>query len=157
MHTEIIPHENKWKKYGACLIRASLVCNATCVHIPASTWLSPRASQSWDAVTCPSSLDQREGRSEGTQSELSFDCWCSLLSPQMWQELLGHLRTALQGVLLYWQWDFVAWRGERDDYRTPCLCYCPHHRKSHLGNYQILLREGDLLSANIRDVIDALS
>lgn len=38
MHTEIIPRETKCKKgekVGACCIRASLVRNAMCVHIPA--------------------------------------------------------------------------------------------------------------------------
>lgn len=130
-----------------CCIRASLVCNAMCVHIPAFcyltlTWCFPELRP----VTCASSLNPGEGRGEGgSQSEgLSSYCWCSLLTPPKWQQLLGHLRTALQGVLLLARrlCTLERWKRWLQNY----CCYCPHHRRSHLGNYQIPLIEGDRFS-----------
>lgn len=152
--------KKKEKKIGACFIRASLVCNAMCVPISAFTWLSPRASQSWDAVTCPSSLDQWEGRGEGTQSELlSSDCWCSLLSPPKWQELLGHLRTALQGVLLLLARRSCSLERWKRWLQNSLLVLLPPPQKKSSRELPNPFERGRslLLSANIRDVTDALS
>lgn len=113
------------------------------VSLPFTTWLSSRASQSWDTVTCASSLDQWEGRGEGSQSELlSSDWWCSLLSPAKWQELLGHLRTALLGVLLPLVRKLCSLERWKIWLQNSCCCFCPHHRK---GN-QLALWEREVSS-----------
>ena len=136
------------------------LCNALCGHVLASVWLSPPASQSWDAVTCAASLEQWGWKRWGEPVWApSADCWCCPLSPAKCQSYVTcHLRTALQGVGCTGK--EILWFGvQGDGYGAPCLCYGCHHRESHLGNDQIRLweREFTCLSANIWDVIDVLA